>query len=178
MKIEVNKRSSKEYYDEFLYIASKYRMFQQNPKTKTYRLTRFLTLYLGMALFAGVLNLLFYFKNGEILHLMVAGMLGLMLFLYVRYYVTVEKRIKAYMEDDGSKTIEMTDEYVGYKDDSKDIRISWNDLSSVLFSRYSICFIPRNQTDILISISREYEDEIRKGLEEVDKEYLITENRK
>ena len=178
MKIEINKRGSKEYYDEFLYIATKYRKYQQNPKTKTYRLTRFLAIYLCMALFAGALNLLFYFKNKESLHLMVAGMLGLMLILYLRYYVTVDRRIKAYLEDDGSKTIEFTDEYVGYKDENKDIRTSWNDLSCILISQYSICFIPKNQSDILISISREYEDEVRKGLQEVDKEYLVVENKK
>ena len=178
MKIEVNKRGSREYYDEFMYIASRYRKFQQNPNTKTYRMTRFLAVYLCLALFAGTINLLFYFKNKESLHLMVVGMLVLLLILYARYYVSVEKRIKAFMSDEGSKTIEFTGEYVGYKDDSKDIRISWDDVSCILFARYSICFIPKNQSDILISISREYEDKVRKGLQEADKEYLITENRK
>lgn len=178
MKIEVNKRGSREYYDEFLYIASRYRKYQQNPKIKTHRMTRFLIFYLCMAVFAGGINLLFYFKTGDSLHLMVAGMLGLLLVLYIRYYVSVEKRIKAFMDDTGSKTIELNDEYVGYKDDSKDIRISWNDLSSILIGRYSICFIPKNQTDILISISRDYEDGIRKGLQETGKEYLVIENTK
>lgn len=174
MKIEVNKRGSREYYDEFLYIASRYRNLQQNPNTKIYRMTHYLAVYLCLALFTGTVNLLFYFKNGGSLHLMVAGML----FLYVRYYVTADKRIKAFMNDEGSKIIEFTGEYVGYKDDSKDIRISWDDVSCILFARYSICFIPKNQSDILISISREYEDEVKKGLLEADKEYLIAEKKK
>ena len=75
---------------------------------------------------------------------MVVGMLGLLLILYVRYYVSVEKRIKTFMSDEGSKTIEFTGEYVGYKDDSKDIRINWDDVCCILFAKYSICFIPKN----------------------------------
>ena len=141
-------------------------------------MTRFLAVYLCMALFAGALNLLFYFKNKESLHLMVAGMLVLLLILYARYYVSVEKRIKTFMSDEGSKTIEFTDEYVGYKDDSKDIRIKWDDVSCILFARYTICFIPKNLSDILISISREYEDEVLQGLREAGRDDLIVENRK
>ena len=45
MKIEVNTRGSREYYDEFLYIVPRYKKYQKNLKKKTYRLTYYLTVY-------------------------------------------------------------------------------------------------------------------------------------
>ncbi len=178
MKIEVNTRGSREYYDEFLYIVPRYKKYQKNLKKKTHRLTYYLTAYEILAFIVGALNAYFYYLNGNVIHLVMTCMLGLMLIIYLRYHLAVGKQIKTYLNEKGNKEIEINEEYVGFRDDSKDIRLKWDELSGIVMGKYGLCFLPKDQTGILISVSREYEDEVRKGLHEVGREYLMTESRK
>ena len=175
MKFEVNERGSRDYYDEFLYITSRYKKYQNNPKKKTYRLTRYLAVYEILALVVGALNGYFYYLNGYVIHLVMACMLGLMLIIYLRYHYTVEKRIKELMSEKGNKEVEINGEYIRFHDDSKDIRLKWDDICGAVNGRYGICFLPKDSAGILISVSKPYMDKMLEGLKEAGKEHLITE---
>ena len=175
MKIEVNARGSREYYDEFLYIVPRYRQYQKHLRKKTHRLTHYLTVYEVLAFVVGALNAFFYYLNGNVIHLVMACMLGLMLVIYLRYHFTVGRQIKAYLNEKGNKEIEINEEYIGFRDDSKDIRLKWDELSGIVMGKYGLCFLPKDQTGILISVSKEYMGEVMQGLKEIGKEDLITE---
>ena len=178
MKIEVNKRGSKEYYDEFLYIATNYRKFQKDPKRKTHGLTKYLLGYECFILLAIVLEFLCYRFFDDVIFVVLVGMLLLLLLLSLYYHFTAVKRIRAFLNDEGNKSVEIDSEAVTYTDDSKSVRILFDELNCVRIADYGICFLPKNQTDILISINREYEDEVLQALKEAGRDDLIVNNSK
>ena len=66
MKIEVKTRGVKEYYDEFLYMAYKYKSIKKNPKMKAHKLTSYLIFYLSVVLLGIILFIMFYFKYNDL----------------------------------------------------------------------------------------------------------------
>ena len=105
-------------------------------------------------------------------------MLLLLLLLSLYYHFTAVKRIKAFLNDEGNKSIEIDSEAVTYTDESKSVRILFDELNCIRIADYGICFLPKNQTDILISISREYEDKVLQAIKEAGRDDLIVNNSK
>ena len=57
-------------------------------------------------------------------------------------------------------------------------RLLWKDTKSVIFNHYTICFIPKDPTKILISTRIEYKKQIKKAIREYSKRRLVIDNTK
>lgn len=177
MKIEVKTKGSKEYYDEFLYMAFKYKRIKKNPKMKARKLTSFLICHDSFILLSIILFIIFYWQYNDLVFIFFCGMMTL-LFIYILIYLkAVKKQIKNYMGRSGNKTIDINDKCIEYKDEEKDLRIKWEDIHSIIINKYSICFLPIEQSSkIFIALSIEYKNEVLSGIEKYKKKSLLIDN--
>ncbi len=176
MKIEVNKRGTKEYYDEFLYILSNIRKIKKRPQKKVHNLTIVLKAYGIFLLVSIILLIILYYKSFDIIFIFSSGMLTLLLIYTIFYLCFVTKRINHFQERKTKIVINLTKEGITFIDDTKNIKIKWSEIDIILVNKYSISFIPKDISNIFISISTEYKDLVLKGTNKYNYNSLIIDN--
>ena len=175
MKIDVKDRGKKEYYEEVLYIATKYNSIRKNPKKKVYRIIPYLICYDLFLILSIILITVFYLDTYDRLYIFLLGALFVFLFLSILLMISFKKRIDIFMNIDGVKSIIIDEEEVSYEDKEKRFNVKWDDIESVIIHKYSISFIPKSSSVALISISTDYKKEVLKALKKYKKESLIVE---
>ena len=176
MRLEVKERGTKEYYDEFLYVVSKYKEFKKNPRRKAYQFTKYLILCNIFVLFALLINFYFYFDTKDLVFIFMTGALTVALIIQVVYLVMCIKRIKQLLNTKGVRIIEFNEDGVEYIDDDKNIRVKWEDLKYVIINKYSICMLPKAILQGFTSVSVKYKNDVIKGLKKYNKESLLIDN--
>ena len=178
MKLEVEERGKKEYYDEFLYVISMHKKIRDNPSKKVQRMTIYLKKYLCYVFFCLILFLLFYLKTKTLIYIFFIGILFILLFYTLIYLYNCNKAISTFQNYKGKKIIEINDKGIEYKDEIKSIKIFWDNMEFVLFNKYSICFIPKEDNNIFISVSIDYINQVLEEIKKYKKENLIRNNAK
>ena len=175
MKIEIKERGSKDYYDEFLYIAFRYKDFLRKPKRKAYHVTKFLLLTMVFALISIIFSIIVYLNTNDILYIVLTTLLLFILGISLCYYVIMKKQINTFLSDNSVKEININTDGIEYKDNRKSMSLAWNNVSSIIINKYSICFLS-NEGRILISIDKKYQEKVIKGLKNYHKEILLIDN--
>ena len=176
MRLEIKEISSREYYDEFLYIVFRHRKIRKSPRRKVYQFTKYIMTYMILSFCAVVLFNLFYVDSNEPFFLFLTGMLTVLLFILLVYQITYTKRIELLMQDDGVKTIEFNENGIEYIDDDKNIRTKWEDIKYIVINQYTISILPKVVIDGFTSLDVKYKDEVIKTLEKFGKEKLLVDN--
>lgn len=176
MKIEVKERGSRAFYDEFLYVASNYKKIKKNPEKRVYRLTYSLISYEFILLLCIGLITSFYLKENDILFMFLIGMLSLLFVFVLMYAIMINKRIKAFMNDKGNKIVDINETGVEFLDDEKNIKIMWDNIDCIVVNKYSICFLPKDATNILISVNTDYKDDVEQGIDECGYSSFVVDN--
>lgn len=177
MKLTIEKRGPRQYYEEFFFILANFRKFRRKPNSKAQVFSAYMKKnYVLMVL--GILVLVLYSLIGkDKLYLALIFLYIALLFYTIYYHHSANKLIDSYYEDSTVKTIEINSEGVSYSDPSKSVTLNWDKIVYVLINKYSICFLPENASLIVITVSIEYLDEILQGIKEAGKEALIVDNR-
>ncbi len=173
MKLEVKERYPRECYDELLYVVSFLKYFRKKPETKVERVTEHLQKYSLYSALAFSLFLVFNMIFKNIIFLIMA-VLAVLIGIYA--YMTKkdsEKQIDAFLNEAGNRTYEINDEGITYSSDTKMVKLPWENIEMILKGKYAFCFVPSSNTDFIICISRQYEDEVMQGIKEAGKEKLI-----
>ncbi|MCM1052789.1 MAG: hypothetical protein NC483_02260 [Ruminococcus sp.] len=176
MKIEVERRGTKNYYDEFLYVVSHTKKLKINPHKKVRKLTTSLKYYGLFVLLCIILFIIFYLYSYDVIFIFLSGMLSLLLIYTIFYFSFVTKRIKLFQKQNDKKIISINEYGIEYIDDSKNIRINWEEIAIIIINKYSICFLPKDTANAFISISVDYKDLVIKGINKYKRESLITDN--
>lgn len=176
MKIKVKEHGSKEFYDEFLYITFKYRKIEKNPKKKVHKLTSHFYLLICYSLFLLALSLYFYFKYNDNFYIGFEFAIGCLLLFNFSYLIFVKKQINVFMSASTMPTIDINDVAIEYIDDDRRMSLRWENVSSAIINKYSISFIPKPVSKIIISLSLDYKNDVIKCLEKYDKLNLLVDN--
>ena len=171
MTIEVNKVGTKDYYDEMLYVVSYYRDFINNPNKKIKKFTSFLATYGIISLILMGIATFLYLNERSVTYAIILGIFAFLLVFIILYSFMINNRIKEFMKDTSTKIINIEKDYVEFKKPELDFKMEKEKLAMILIGKNSICFLPKEATNLLISISTEYKDEVLKGLKENGYEY-------
>ncbi len=177
MRIEVEKRGTRADYDEMLSVMNRYQKIVRNPQTKVGGYTKGLILYLIYIVLALAMTLCFYLQERSLFFAVAAGMMVLMLGFAMVLLIRVNKRISGYMNDKGKKIFEMDADGISYSDEGKTYLVKWENVAAVVINRKTVCFIPKEQTGVVIALMTEHADQIIEGLREYGKESLLSDNR-
>ena len=176
MRLEVKERGTKEYYDEFLYVVSKYKNFKKNPRRKAYQFTKYLFFYNIFVFFTLLLNFYFYLDNKDLIFIFMTGALTVTLLIQVIYLILCKKRLKLFLNTAGVRTIEFNEQGIEYIDDDKNLRVKWEDLKYVIINKYSICMLPKAILQGFTSVSTKYKENVIEGLKKYNMESILIDN--
>ena len=176
MKLEINKAGSSEFYDEFLYVYSNYRKYKKNPYKKAHLLTKYLIYYdLLVLIFIIMLSYLSTLEQ-DIFCMLLIGMLVLIFLFTTFYLIIIKKRINEMIKNHSQTIITFSEEQVSFQDDSKELKIKWQDIEWIIVNNYSICMIPKAFNGVLLSISIDYQEEVLKSINKYKKNNLLINN--
>ena len=176
MKINIDKVGSRNYYDELLYVANNYKKFIRKPRSKAKLQSK--TIYVWVCLILAIMVgfIVLYFSERKTSHLYIVGLYMLILGCALYYLGLINKRINFYLNEDVSKVIDINKDEIGYDDTKQKMSIKWSEIAYVIISKYSICFLPKEPTNVFISISKDYLDQVLKGIEESGHSDLVIDN--
>ncbi len=174
MKLEITKRGSKEFYDEVLYVISKYNNIINNPYIKIHGLRKD-GLYLGLvSLICSIISILMYFKDqNEKIYLYIGYFFAFLVILSIIYFIIIINRIKKLRESDDKIIIRFDNKKIYYARNKLKYDINWEDIIYIIINKYSINFIPKDKNNILLSISIEYQDKVIEAIKNYKHEELI-----
>lgn len=166
MELIVDKNGTKEYYDEMLFVISRFNKYSKKPNVKAQLLTKFLFKYLIFDLLGIVLAICFYiiFHNNYFIFMM--GAIVLIMIYTIILYNNAKKQINNYLNDTSIKRIIIDNDYIRYRNDSVDYKISLADIKYIIVNKYSVVFLPNNINTICISLSIEYLDFVKEALKD------------
>lgn len=178
MKIEITKKPRKEFYDEFLFVAGNYKKIKKNPNTKARLLTNDAKkLYLISMLFF-ILFIPAYIKYKDTIYLFIIIIFFLLSIFSIGYYSAIKKRIQLYISTEANQVLSITDKGLELKQKNQKVHINWTSIEYIVINKYSICAIPKNPTEIMLSLSNDYKDMFLKAIKKYKKENLIIDNYK
>lgn len=176
MKITIDKRGSREYYEEFLFVVSNYRRYRRKPNTKAQTYSKYMrNNYIVIGLCLLILGLYSYISKDRLYLALILVCIALLCYT-IYYHHNTNEMIKAYLNDTSIKTLEIDKEGVCYTDPTKSYKLKWENIKYILINKYSISFIPENASMVVISTDLEYKDQVFKALKEVNKENLVVDN--
>ena len=176
MKIEITERQERCFYEELLYVLLKYNQLKKKPTKKVYNLTKYLITYDLLVLLGIVLTALFYLNNNDKSYMLLLGMLIVLFVFATTSLVNANKKIKAFMNAKGKVVYEFNKEGINYSATDRNYKITWDKIKTVIINKYSICFIPEYNTDILMSLGIDSKDKVLKILEKYNMTHLLVDN--
>lgn len=178
MKIEVNTRGSKEFYDEMLFVVTYCKKILENPHKKAWRYTNYLLMYMSICVIMCGAFVALQFMDNEWYYLVMIGAFVLLFFFIVVLFANVKKRIKMYMDDKSDKVIEVTEDCISYSSDTMNLKMNKEDIGVIVINKYSICVLPKEMNKYAISICNDYLVEFLKATSENGYDKLVVDNRK
>ena len=176
MKIEVNKRGTKEFYSEILYITTKYNILKKKPNKKVQsiiknRIIQIVVISLLLPIYVDL-----YIKTNQWIYMFIIGAFFLIIFCLILTMININKRINILINEKGTKTISIDEEKVSYKDESKEYNVKWENIETIIINKESISFLPKTILYPVISLPTEYKDKVIETISKYKKESLLVDN--
>jgi hypothetical protein len=177
MKIISKKdESDKNYYEELLYITSKYNKLVRTPHVKLHKISVVYTVYI--VLLSIMVIGLFFFLNKSIL-LVIGFILCIIALIFSIYFLCYSRNyIKKELSYDGNDPyVVISSKGISYvKGSNISYKISWNDVRWILINKYSVTFIPKKNSYLIIGVNSLYKDDIIKAVINEKKTHILVDN--
>ena len=184
MKIVIDKIEHKEdYLDEAYFIMNKYKLIYKNPYRRIFKKTTniirfliFLVLYLIAVTALSIIDKSF-------IYYICIGISIVCIALAISKYLYVKKYIKTYSESKTNSELDINEKEVilHNKVIKQETTINWEDIDKILVSKYCIVFmqkIKKTAPYVAITVPREVESKVIKGLDKYNKKDLLIYNKK
>ena len=175
MKLEISERGNFSYYDEFLYIMSNIKKISSNNKIKVKKLTSVAFIYSAISFIFTLVFLLFYILKKDNLYFYILCFFSFIFIFSVVYFVMILNKIKQLRGEEGTIIFEITEDYVRVEKNGVECKLNWNEITSVIINKNTICFIPR-ELKVLVAISKDYKEQVVSILKKFKKDSLLVDN--
>ena len=152
MKFEYIEREPKEFYEEALYIMFKYRELLKKPKLKVKSIVKDFNFYKILGIVALIFQLLSYLMFGNIIFLVFTGMVIFVIIFLFLLSTNSNRQIEVLSNKKGTIKVEFNKKSIIYDDVNKKYEMSWDEIAFATINKYTISFIPKNFTGVLIVI--------------------------
>lgn len=156
-----------------LYVASNYGKFVKNPRRKITGLKRYAIFLTVIAfIFLVIFAALNQFNPANKLYFYVMLLFLVTFVLGIIYYILINYRISKFKNMNFSKKLVVEKDYIEFYVADDYYRMEMSDIQYILINQYSLCFLPRNKTNV-IGVEVKYKDQI---IEAIGQSSLIVDN--
>lgn len=167
----------KNFYDEFLFVATFHKRVRKRPDKKTRKLSTNYKIGLGICIGYSILLTILGLSVGfDFIDYVFIGMFVILGVIYIRSLSIVNQRLKLYMDNRGETIFEITNKDVKVEKATQKLQLNWDSIQYVIVNKYSVTFLPKDETIIMIGISTEYKDQVIEEIKNLNKEELLIDN--
>ena len=162
MILEIKEKGNDRFYREVINVSSQYRHLLKKPRRKIKDLFREYKVLLILSAIVLLLNILClcFFGAGPTEYCVTAFLLLVTVFLAMVIF-RLNKLKKTMQTDPRTSTLTLNEDGVALnKENTQEVRFGWDNVVFIRILREGIYFIAAEQTGMLISVSRRYENEI------------------
>ena len=162
MKIEIKERGSEAFFKEAISAANQYRKIIRKPEKKLLNVFT----YFRAALILGIIFLALCIALGvawgiDALITTAIVLWCVVILISAVYTVRLNKMLKSLMEGSIGSVLTLDEAGIELeKASGTDVRLSWNNVLFARVFREALCFIPKEDSGIVISVSRDYEAQV------------------
>ncbi len=178
MKINITDSADKKYYNEFYWILLNYDFLHEEPKSRVHFATTRPLVYAIVSIAMILIFSISFAINHHIINVYPIIFFSIVLIISTIYFFYVRHSINKYHNIKGKRSLQIAKYFIEVQNTSGKYRLLWKDTKSVIFNHYTICFIPKDPTKILISTRIEYKKQIKKAIREYSKRRLVVDNTK
>ena len=176
MKIKIAESADKKYYNEFYWILLNYDFLREEPRSRVHFATTRPLIYTIISIFMIMIFGISLLINHHIINVYPIVFFSLVLIVSTTYLFYVLRTINQYHNIKGKRSLQIAKYYVQVENSQGKYRLLWRDTKYVIFNHYTICFIPKDPTKILISTRIEYKKDIKKAIRQYSKRRLVIDN--
>ncbi|WP_458454081.1 hypothetical protein [Methanobrevibacter sp.] len=167
MEIGIDKIGSKEYYGEVLSVMSNYAKLVKNPNQKIRPLTtQAIILTVISLVFLVIFTILYINEQSYALYFYVVLIFAVAFILGIIYYILINRRISKLKNIGGDRKLIIEDDFVEMNVGDEKTRLEISQIKYVIINKYSISFLPQNNSLKLIAVSVDYKEEILKAIKD------------
>ena len=166
MKIKITEKGKYEFYKEVVNITQQYRSLIKKPEQKIKdnikSLEKLTYADIAIVAFLVIDIIMFGFDSSSIITLIFS-----ILIIITGYFYTsnLKKQVNKMYESAGNREVVIDKKGIKYVNpDVQTISIAWDNIAFIKLGEYTIAFIPKDNTGILICLQIDYKDQI---LEEI-----------
>lgn len=162
MKIEITKQGSKAFYREVVNISAQYRYIlkKHHRKLRDYFKQFRILLILG-AVFFVILLLMAVFWGVDPFDYAALAILGTAVILCAAYLFMLNRMLTSMLTDPRASVLSLDDCGVELnKGGSQIVKLGWENIAVVCVYQESLTFVSGDRTGLVISVTRQYADEI------------------
>lgn len=180
MKLTIDKKEcGKDFYNELLYISSKYPILKKNPNTKTHSVTKVFTFYITLGLLMMLAFALLYIKFNKWILLVILFFMSVYFFLSLYFLLDAIKFVNKEVKEKDDSILTINTSGVRITRGKKiDYKIDFKDIIYVLINKHTIVFLPKEKSNLMIGVASKYKKEIVNELKDLKKDDLIIDNSK
>lgn len=178
MKINITDSADKKYYNEFYWILLNYDFLHEEPHSRVHFATTRPLVYAIVSVAMILIFVISFLINHHIINVYPIIFFSIVLVISTFYFFYVRRQINKYHAIKGKRSLQIAKYFIEVRNSSGKYRLLWKDTKNVIFNHYTICFIPKDPTKILISTRIEYKKQIKKAIREYSKRRLVVDNTK
>lgn len=176
MRLEVPQRGPREFYDELMYIVSNRGKYISHPGKKVRLQSKTLTGYSALTALVILVFLFEYHVDRGGIFLLLSGMMLVCLIYFIALIVGIRKRINLMMSEPGTKFIDIDEKGVRFESSNQNLKTRWDEILYVIINKHSIVFMPKAETQLMISIYSEYREQVLKAIEDAGHMDIVIDN--
>ncbi len=176
MKIELNEKSDRNFYDELLYIINFNQRIRKKPTKRISTMTKELTRLIILSIAILIVSTTLFISYNDKVMLLLTIIVFLILILLVYYLLNISKMINTYLCNESTSTININNSGIELINNHQKMKMNWNMVSEVLINKYSIYLMPTNLNDVSIALSTKNKDKFLVAMKKYKKDDLIIDN--
>ena len=176
MKIEINEKGPRAYYDEITYIKQNFSRVLKNPGKPARTHTSYIMIRVIGFVIVVTAAVYLYRSTGDILYGIMSLAMLVALAAVGMSLVTGLKKMKTLKEEDGSRVIEVTEEGISCTENGKVNYLSWDNILCIAINKHSVAVLPKETAFYGIYAPISYKDQMIQAIREAGHFYMIEDN--
>ena len=176
MKIQINEKGTRGYYNEIAYIKLNYSKVLDNPVRPANTITGYVSLRVIGFLLVVVAGIYLYLTTKDVIYAAISVGTVIAEIAIILSLVNGIKKMNSLMAEDGPRVIEVDEEGIRCIQGDKTTELKWDDISCIAINRHSISVLPKETRMYGIYADLRYRKELEQAIRAAGRFYMIEDN--
>ena len=176
MKIQIDEKGTRGYYDEITYIKLNYSKVLDNPVRPAKTMTGYVATRAIGFLVVVIAAVYLYFNTKDIIYAAISVAMVIAEIAIISSLINGINKMNSLMREDGPRVIEVDDEGIRSIQGDDTIELKWDDITCIAINKHSIAVLPKETRMYGIYADLRYRSELEQAIRATGHFYMIEDN--